>query len=346
MTTENENPEIQDANPEAAVAAAMDALEAGTLAAPEVQPETLDAPAAELPPATAPENDAAPEAKPQGKLEDTPAQPADTAAPAQADQPAQPDPADVAPSSWKPDVAAKWAELPAEIKAEINRREAEYHKGIEQYKPYAQLGQEYERVVGPNMDMIKQSGVQPAQALEYLFNAHRALTYGTPDQKREAIARIARDCQIDLQGITPAAPVDPQVQRLMQEHQQLQQFQHETLRQQNQAVLDQIQEFAQAPGHEHFESVKQEMSVMLQSGLAADLQDAYDKAVWARPDLRKSLVEKERTEAEKQATEQARKARAKSAAGSVKGSPPSSSGALPDNASLEDTVAAAVDGLI
>lgn len=346
MTTENENHEIQDANPEAAVAAAMDALEAGTLAAPEVQPETLDAPAAELPPATAPENDVAPEAKPQGKPEDTPAQPADTAAPAQADQPAQPDPADVAPSSWKPDVAAKWADLPAEVKAEIQRRETEYHKGIEQYKPYAQLGQEYERVVGPNMDMIRQAGVQPAAALEYLFNAHRTLTYGTPEQKREAIARIARDCQIDLKDLAPAAPVEPQVQRLMQERQQLQQFQQETLQQQQQAVLNQIQEFAQAPGHEHFEAVQQDMSMMLQSGMAQSLQEAYDKAVWARADLRKSLVEQQRTEAEKQATEQARKARAKSASGSVKGSPPSSSGALPANASLEDTVAAAMDGLI
>lgn len=343
MTTENDTPDTTDAGPEAALAAAMDAMEAGTLTAPEVQPETLDAPAAELPaPAAAAES--APEVTPEEKPADVPAaqvQPDDKPA---AEQPTQP--ADAAPSSWKPDVAAKWADLPAEVKAEIQRRETEYHKGIEQYKPYAQLGQEYERVVGPNMDMIKQSGVQPAQALEYLFNAHRTLTYGTPDQKREAIARIARDCQIDLKDLAPAAPIDPQVQRLMQERQQLQQFQQETLQQQNQAALSLIQEFAQAPGHEHFEVVQQDMSMMLQSGMAQSLQEAYDKAVWARADLRKSLVEQQRTEAEKQATEQARKARAKSAAGSVKGSAPSSSGALPANASLEDTVAAAMDGLI
>lgn len=343
MTTENDTPDANDVGPEAALAAAMDAMEAGTLEAPEVQPETLDAPAAELPAPTA-----AAESAPEGKPEEKPADQASPQAqqddkPA-AEQPTQP--ADAAPSSWKPDVASKWADLPAEVKAEIQRRETEYHKGIEQYKPYAQLGQEYERVVGPNVDMIKQSGVQPAQALEYLFNAHRTLTYGTPDQKREAIARIARDCQIDLKDLAPAAPIDPQIQRLMQERQQLQQFQHETLQQQNQAVLSQIQEFAQAPGHEHFEVVKQDMSMMLQSGMAQSLQEAYDKAVWARADLRKSLVEQQRTEAEKQATEQARKARAKSAAGSVKGSAPSSSGALPANASLEDTVAAAMDGLI
>lgn len=345
MTTENDTPDTTDAGPEAALAAAMDAMEAGTLTAPEVQPETLDAPAADLPDPNAPKEDAAPSEGPDAKPASAEKDAGEADKP-EAEQTTQPDPADVAPSSWKPDVASKWADLPAEVKAEIQRRETEYHKGIEQYKPYAQLGQEYERVVGPNMDMIKQSGVQPAQALEYLFNAHRTLTYGTPDQKREAIARIARDCQIDLKDLAPAAPVDPQVRQLMQERQQLQQFQHETLQQQNQAALSLIQEFAQAPGHEHFEVVQQDMSMMLQSGMAQSLQEAYDKAVWARADLRKSLVEQQRTEAEKQATEQARKARAKSAAGSVKGSPPSSSGALPANASLEDTVAAAMDGLI
>lgn len=345
MTTENDTAETEDISAEAALAAAMDALDAGTLASPDVQPENLDAPTADLPDPDAPKEDAAPSEGPDAKPAEKDAGETDQAAP-EAEQTTQADPADVAPSSWKRDVAAKWADLPAEVKAEIQRRETEYHKGIEQYKPYAQLGQEYERVVGPNMDMIKQSGVQPAQALEYLFNAHRTLTYGTPDQKREAIARIARDCQIDLKDLSPAAPVDPQVQQLMQERQQLQHFQQETLQQQQQAVLNQIQEFAQAPGHEHFEAVKQDMSMMLQSGMAQDLQEAYDKAVWARADLRKSLVEKERTEAEKQANEQARKARAKSAAGSVKGSPPSSSGALPTNASIEDVVAAALDGTI
>lgn len=340
MTTENPT---HDANPEADVAAAMDALDAGTLAAPDVQPENLDTPATVPPadtgePATTSPADGA--AKPDAAPADQPAADQST------DPAAQHDTADVAPSSWKPDVAAKWADLPAEVKAEIQRRETEYHKGIEQYKPYAQLGQDYERIMAPHMEMVRAAGVTPDVAINHLMGYHRVLTFGTPDQKRDVIARIARDCQIDLQGITPAAPVDPQVQQLMQQNQQLQQFQQNTLQQNQQTVLNQIQEFAQAPGHEHFEVVQHDMSMMLQSGMAQNLQDAYEKAVWARPDLRQSLVEKERTEAEKRATETARRTKAKSAAGSIKGSGSTSSGALPDNASLEDTVAAAVDGLI
>ena len=57
MTTENQSPETHDASAEAAATAAMDALEAGTLNAPEVQPENLETSATELPAATAPAED-------------------------------------------------------------------------------------------------------------------------------------------------------------------------------------------------------------------------------------------------------------------------------------------------
>lgn len=254
--------------------------------------------------------------------------------------------ADVAPSSWKPDTAAKWAELPAEIKAEIQRRETDYHKGIEQYKQYAQHGQEFERVISPHMDMIRQSGLTPGQAIQHLMQAHKTLTYGTQEQKQQALAIIARDSGIDLSKITPAAPIDPQVRRIIEQNRQLQQFQQQALEAQQQAVGTEIQQFAADPSNEHFEAVKQDMATMLQSGMAQTLQEAYDKAVWARPDLRQSLVEAQRTEAEKRGAQAAHRQRAKSAAVGIRGSAPSSNGALPNDMSLEDTVAAAIDGLI
>lgn len=253
---------------------------------------------------------------------------------------------DIAPSSWKKDVSEKWADLPAEVKAEINRREADYHKGIEQYKHQYEAMQPVANVIQQNQDLMQAAGVNPEVAISHLMNAHRVLTYGSQEQKQQAIAQIARDSGIDLSKVVPAAPIDPQVQQLMAQNRQLQQFQQQTIAQQQNAVQSQIQAFAQQPEHEHFEAVKSDMAIMLQNGMAQDLKEAYDKAVWARPDLRQSLVQKQRTEAETRATMQAQKQRAKSAAVGVKGSSPSSTGAIPDSASLEDTIAAAVDGLI
>lgn len=346
MTTENdtqESKETTDASAEAAVTAAMDALDAGALNAPEAQPETLEAAPAE--PVAKPQD------PPEAKQDEQPIKPAD--APAAAEQVTKPEQPpsndDAAPSSWKRDVAEKWAELPTEVKAEIQRREAEYHQGIERYKPAVQFAQEMNAAITPYVRNIQASGIPAPQAMNHLLMIEDKLRNGDEQSKLQTLVKIAHDYGVDLQkaGQTPPDPRMWQMeQQLHQERMARENYQRSQADRDNQAVTSEIEAFASAEGHEHFESVKADMAVMLQSGMAQSLQDAYDKAVWARPELRQSLVEKERTEAEKRATEQAQRTKAKSAAVGVKGSPPNSSGALPANASLEDTVAAAMDGLI
>lgn len=349
MTTENdtqESKETTDASAEAAVTAAMDALDAGTLTAPETQDEAQDDPAATAVEASADESEqttAKPEAKPAEQAEQVEQGQATT------QHSASDASDDVAPSSWKRDIAEKWAELPTEVKAEIQRREAEYHQGIERYKPAVQFAQEMNAAITPYVRNIQASGVPAPQAMNHLLMIEDKLRNGDEQAKLQTLVKIAADYGIDLQkaGQTPPDPRMWQMeQQLQQERMARENYQRSQADRDNQAVTSEIEAFASAEGHEHFESVKADMAVMLQSGMAQSLQDAYDKAVWARPELRQSLVEKERTEAEKRATEQAQRTKAKSAAVGVKGSPPNSSGALPANASLEDTVAAAMDGLI
>jgi len=71
-----------------------------------------------------------------------------------------------------------------------------------------------------------------------------------------------------------------------------------------QQVQNQIAEFQAAkdeagnPVHPHFETVQNEMARLIQAGVAGDLKDAYDKAVWANPDLRAQQLEAERKAAD------------------------------------------------
>ncbi|MGR2433573.1 hypothetical protein FDG14_24970, partial [Salmonella enterica] len=90
------------------------------------------------------------------------------------------------------------------------------------------------------------------------------------------------------------------------QNQQLQRFQQSVYEQQNQTVMSEIEQFKSNPANVHFEAVKDDMAILLQSNRAESLQDAYDKAVWMRPDIRKSLVEQQRTEAEQKSATQAR----------------------------------------
>ena len=249
-----------------------------------------------------------------------------------------------APSSWKREVAQKWQDLPSEVKNEINRRESDYHKGIEQYKQYAGIGRDIERVIAPHMETIQKLGVHPMEAVGALLNADRQLRTGTPEQKAQLLGQLAQEYGIDLKQVQPLPPVDPAVMQLRQQNQQLQRFQQSVIEQQNSQAMSEIERFSKDPANVHFESVKDDMGLLLQSGKADNLQDAYDKAVWMRPDIRKSLVEQQRTEAEKRAAQAARKNRAKSASVGIKGSSASKGGTLKPDASLRDTLKAVMNG--
>lgn len=340
MTTETDNNEVQEQSVNDALEAAMDAMEAGTLVSPDVQPETLEE--APTPAVDAPDE---PKAEQPAKTAEAPAEGKETAQ----DAPEQPAAQDNAPSSWKRDVAGKWADLPPEVKAEIQRRESDYHKGIEQFKPAVQFAQEMQAAITPFVRNIQASGIPVTQAVNHLLMMEDKLRNGDDQTKLQTLVKVAADYGINIQQAMQTQH-DPRLwqmeQQLLQERMARQGYERAQQENESQVLTSQIQEFAQAPGHEHFEAVRQDMGMMLQSGMAQTLQEAYDKAVWARPELRQSLVEKERTEAEQRAIGQQQRSRAKSAAVGVKGSPPNSSGALSANASIEDTLAAAMDGLI
>lgn len=261
-----------------------------------------------------------------------------------------------APSSWKPEAQAAYLKAaadepltPAEIKLltqEAERRENDYHKGIEQYKTHAHEAQAYQRVVEPYMQTIRSLGVDAPTAIAKLFQADHTLRYSDPATKARFLGQLAQEYGVDLGQVQNAPPIDPNVQYLQQQtqlmQQQLQQFHQQQEMREQAGYQSEIQKFASDPAHPHFEAVKEDMALLLQTGKAQDLKDAYDTAVWMRADIRQSLVEQQRAEAQRAATEQAQSQRAKSAAVSVKGSSPAGGGVQPVKGSLRDQIEAAI----
>jgi hypothetical protein len=76
------------------------------------------------------------------------------------------------------------------------------------------------------------------------------------------------------------------------------------------------------------------MADLLESGKAQSLEQAYEMAIWMRPDVRQTLIEQQRIEAQRNYEQQQRSARAKTASVSVKGSSPSSGGSQPPSGDL------------
>ena len=250
-----------------------------------------------------------------------------------------------APSSWKPDAQQAFAQLPPNVQEEVLRRETDYHKGIEGYKLHAQAAQQFETVIKPFMPTIQQMGVDAPTAVQRLLQADHTLRYSDQNTKVQLFNQLAREYGIDIAQAANQPQPDPQYlalqQQLAQQQRELQNWKQEQMRTQETVAQTEIQKFASNPANVHFESVREDMAKLLNSGLAESLQDAYDKAVCQRGDIRQSLIEQQRAEAQKQAIEQAQHAKAKAASVSVKGSSPSAGGVQPVKGSLRDQLTAA-----
>jgi len=227
-------------------------------------------------------------------------------------------------------VKAKWKELPVEVQRDLAKSAEDFHKELTRHDEERVLARQFKETVAPYIAQIRAEGSDPIKATQALYDTAYRLRNGTPQQKAQLLLETARAYGADMsifnqQQMQPQ--VHPMLQQTMQELHSLkaQMEQQEALKkQQEEAGLHQtIDAFKNDPKNVHFETVKAHMASLLQSGLAADLQDAYDQAVYANPQTRASLLT-QATQAgqEKRVAEQAAKAAAaKKAGSSIKGSP-------------------------
>lgn len=257
------------------------------------------------------------------------------------------------PSSWKPEAQTAWSKadkgeaLTAEevrlLALEAERREGDFHKGVQEFKTHSERARSYDAAIAPYRDHLQSLGVDAPTAINALLNADKTLRTGDPATKAAYFAKLAQEYGIDLGQVQQTTNTDPSMQYVMQQLHSLEQSnrmrESEIQRQQIAQAEAEIAKFSN--GKAHFESVRNEMSDLLRTGMVKTLEEAYERAVWGNPDIRRTLIEQQRAEAQRKAAEQAQAQRARTAAVSVKGSSPSSGGATAPSGSLRDQLAAA-----
>lgn len=227
-----------------------------------------------------------------------------------------------APEGWPSDARLAWDRLP---KAAQEALRADLDAGRLSLGSGAQgnaAPDPVRDVVQSFGDDIRSRGMAPEQAVKALFEAQRMLDQN-PIQGLQA---IARSYGVDLATLAgrqdanqPQGHADPVIGQLQQEIATLKGFLTQQQRAQHEAQAAEqarvIETFASEKGADgqplrpHFNEVRVTMGRLIQAGEATDLADAYDKAVWARPDLRQRLLTQER-----EAQEAKRKAEASAAA--------------------------------
>jgi hypothetical protein len=227
-----------------------------------------------------------------------------------------------APSTWKPTARAEYDKLPPTIKAEIHRREADFQNGQAQLLPDATMGKNMRTVIEPYRMLIEAEGGTPERAVADLFRTAAIFRTGSVQQKYQAVAEIAQQFGIDLRYLTQAAVEqqgqpqqqpqqfrDPRVDQLLahQQRQEQQRTQREAQETESTVTRWMNEQDAQGnPKREYLGDVINEMSALvpqirqndptLTHGQALDA--AYDRAIWAHPEIRVLLNQKQQTDLE------------------------------------------------
>lgn len=208
------------------------------------------------------------------------------------------------PRTWSKETHEIWNKLTPEAQAQIERREEQIHKGIEQYREHSGLGKELNEVLHPYMPIITAQGLTPAKAVHSLLNAHYRLTQGPVEQRQAAYQQLG----VSMGLVKPEgqAPMDPALQELQRQVQSLTssltEKQQRDFKEAETRVSAQVTEFAAASPY--FDEVAEDMMPFLHAGM--ELNAAYDKAIWANPVTRAKETARLQNEAEKNLREKSK----------------------------------------
>lgn len=290
-----------------AIEASIEALEANPEAAAPAEQSAI----AEIPPS-------APEAQ-EAAAPDRSRGPDGRFAPKDGGQP-ETAPRRSAPVSWKKDYHAHWEKLDPALQEYIEQREKEAADGIGKHRGNWERARPYYEAIQPFEPIARQYGLDPVQLTQQLWNAHRTLALGSPEEKQQIFNQLAQQYGIQMGG-------DPTINWLTRELQQTKQqvtsWQRQQEEAQQAALQSEISAFAKE--HPHFEALKETMAQLLTAGAASNLKDAHDKALRLNDELWTQEQERQRSAQEAQRRQQADAAakRARTAAVSPRSASPS-----------------------
>lgn len=186
---------------------------------------------------------------------------------------------------------------------------------VQQYADhFTQRGIAPEQGVASLLQTYRQLEQNPAETLRYLAGQYGVPWGGQPSQPQPSQASHEGQPygQPDIESHPTVAALREKLAQLEQGYGTIQQQQQAQLREAQARKVHEasltIERFANDPANPrpHFEAVKEDMALLIRSGRAADLAEAYDRAVWANPTVRATLLAEQQAQAAEAAAKAAR----------------------------------------
>lgn len=256
---------------------------------------------------------------------ETPAETVKTQPAPELEAPVEPPVWERPPASWKKDYHEAWTTADPKLKEYAWKREEEMKAGVQPLLSKAQYADQMQQAIEPYMQNIRGLGLEAPQAVKALMEADNVLRNGSAQQKQQYFAQLAQQYGINM-GDVQIAPTDPNFYAMQNQVAQMRgemlNYKQQQENAQNEVLLSEINQF-QAKA-EYFEEARPTMIQLLNSGVAQDLDDAYQKAIRLDNDLftkHQQASQGAADAAKRDASNRAAKA-ARAAAVSVKSSTP------------------------
>lgn len=238
------------------------------------------------------------------------------------------------PATWSAGAKAIYGQLPEVARREIAKREQDYARGIQQYAERAKVADAFHREAQPYEAMLRAEGSNAVAALSSFLKQSYMLRTASPQERGRMIMETAQkfgadlspylgqqgqqqapDGQQDLSHLSQTVQqlIAPHLQRIQQWEQNQATAQQREVQQMEQDISSQIETFQSAtnedgtPKHLYFENVRPLMSAYFANGQAKDLEQAYEMACWANPEVRAALQAEQQRSAEAQRLEEAKR---------------------------------------
>ena len=243
-----------------------------------------------------------------------------------------------APQAWKPEAREFWSQIPEAARKEILRNEQHIQQTLRDTAEERRLAQAFKETVRPFEHFIKAEGSNPIQALDNLMSTAARFRTGNATDVANLVTELINNFGVGrfgntfiqtldatLSGMAPQQQIDPYVQQMEQRVRQMegmfQQQQFQQTQQVEQMAQSEVSDFlSQAEfGHDLREDMADIIDMAAARGQNLSLQEAYDRACWANPEIRNILAERQNRERAQQTNQVAQTARR--AAVSVGGSP-------------------------
>lgn len=213
-----------------------------------------------------------------------------------------------APVGWRAGAREHWGKLPKEVRDEVNRREQDINMGMQRNSEAAQRFAQIDKVIAPFRSLFAPRGVTDAQAVHAVMDTAARLQQGSPMQKAQQVADIIKEYSVDVgtldnllsgeplePGMVNQSAIDAAVQQAVAPYRDYVNQQQQTQSQQRQqietSVNSEVDKFAMDPKNEFYNDVAADMADLLDlahtHGREITLQQAYERACAARPDISK-----------------------------------------------------------